>query len=164
MATTQPIEFPSLSDNRLPSGELDKQILRQLKHVWDQHSVTWDDKTKREFIDHIVNGDTRVTKTNQTQPSGHRLWKADHMTFAVWVIFRVTYDDEKLTRPREWLRTKYKNIDPQSWAGPVSKMPARPRGTNGGKAPSSKGNLGSHGKSHEPKSPQSIEAMEICEE
>ncbi|CVL12151.1 uncharacterized protein FPRN_02096 [Fusarium proliferatum] len=86
------------------------------------------------------------------------------MTFAVWVIFRVTYDDEKLTRPREWLRTKCKNIDPQSWAGPVSKMPARPRGTNGGKAPSSKGNLGSHGKSHEPKSPQSIEAMEICEE
>ncbi|KAG4252985.1 hypothetical protein FPRO03_08434 [Fusarium proliferatum] len=133
MATTQPIEFPSLSDSRLPSGELDKQILRQLKHVWDQHSVTWDDKTKQEFIDHIVNGDTRVTKTNQTQPSGHRLWKADHMTFA-------------------------------SWAGPVSKMPARPRGTNGGKAPSSKGNLGSHGKSHEPKSPQSIEAMEICEE
>ncbi|KAG5819115.1 hypothetical protein H9Q74_001220 [Fusarium xylarioides] len=163
MATTQPIEFPSLSDSCLPSSELDKQILRQLKHVWDQHSDTWGDKTKREFVDHVLKGYTRVTKTNQTQPSGHRLWGAGHMTFAVWVIFRVTYDDDKLSKPREWLRTKYKNIDPQSWAGPVSEKPAKLRGTNGGKASSSKGNLGSHGKSQEPDSPQSIEAMEICD-
>ncbi|KLP04300.1 Uncharacterized protein LW94_1693 [Fusarium fujikuroi] len=43
-------------------------------------------------------------------------------------------------------------------------MPAKSRGTNDGKSSSSKGNIGSHGKSQEPKSPQSIEAMEICEE
>ncbi|KAF5546780.1 hypothetical protein FMEXI_5470 [Fusarium mexicanum] len=81
------------------------------------------------------------------------------MTFAVWIIFRITYDDYKLSKPKEWLRTKYKNIDPQSWASPVSKKPVKPRGTKGKKARSSEENIASQ----EPKSPQSIEAMDICD-
>ncbi|KAF4499448.1 hypothetical protein FAGAP_4341 [Fusarium agapanthi] len=159
MADSPPVEFPSLSDSRLPSGEQDRQILRQLKNFWDQHSNKWDDETKHEFVDHIVKGYTKVTKTNQSQPSGHRLWKAGHMTFATWIIFRATYDEDKLSKPREWLRTKYKNIDPQSWASPMSKKPVKPRGTKGEKARSSEENL----PSQEPKSPQSIETMEICD-
>ncbi|KLO84675.1 Uncharacterized protein LW93_4954 [Fusarium fujikuroi] len=164
MATTQSTEFPSLDDVRLPSTPEDKELLKELKLAWDQHSAQWDNETKHEFVDRILKGYTKVTNTNQAQPSAHRLWKAGNITFAVWIILRVTYDEGKLSKPREWLQHKYENFDPQSWASPVSKMPAKSRGTNDGKSSSSKGNIGSHGKSQEPKSPQSIEAMEICEE
>ncbi|PNP61322.1 hypothetical protein FNYG_14008 [Fusarium nygamai] len=163
MATTQSTEFPSLSDSRLPSSELDKQILVQLKYAWDEHSDTWDEETKREFVDHILKGETKVTKTNQVQPSGHRLWKANDITFATWLIFRVTYDEEKLSKPKQWLLKKYKNIDPESWVSPVSKKSAKPRGTKGEKASSSEENLGTVGKSQEPKSLRPAEAMEICD-
>ncbi|KAF5707807.1 hypothetical protein FMUND_10906 [Fusarium mundagurra] len=163
MATTQPIEFPSLSDSRLPSSELDKQILVQLKDVWDEHSDTWDEETKREFVDHILKGYTKVTRSNQTYPSCHRLWKADHPTFARWVILRVTYDEDKLSTPREWLRQKYENFDPQSWASPVSKKPLKARGTRWESESSSEEDLGTLGKSQEPKSLRSAEAMEICD-
>ncbi|KAF5661878.1 hypothetical protein FCIRC_11681 [Fusarium circinatum] len=81
------------------------------------------------------------------------------MTFAVWIIFRITYDDYKLSKPKEWLHAKYKNIDPQSWASPVFKKPVKPRGTKGEKARSSEENLASQ----KPKSPQSIETMDICD-
>ncbi|CCT63568.1 uncharacterized protein FFUJ_05288 [Fusarium fujikuroi IMI 58289] len=164
MATTQPIEFPSLDDVRLPSTPEDKELLRELKLAWDQHSAQWDNETKHEFIDRILKGYTKVTNTNQAQPSAHRLWKAGNITFAVWIILRVTYDEEKLSKPREWLRHKYKNFDPQSWASPIPKKTPNPQGTNGGNTFSSKENLRSHANSQEPKSPQSIEAMEICEE
>ncbi|KAF5680969.1 hypothetical protein FDENT_8307 [Fusarium denticulatum] len=163
MATTQPTEFPSLSDSRLPSSELDKQILVQLKDVWNKHSDTWDEETKREFVDHILKGYTKVTKSNQAHPSCHRLWKADHPTFARWVILRVTYDEDKLSTPREWLRHKYENFDPQSWASPLSKKPLKAPGTRWESGPSSEENLGTLGKSQEPKSLRSAEAMEICD-
>ncbi|CZR37542.1 uncharacterized protein FPRO_02197 [Fusarium proliferatum ET1] len=148
MATTQSTEFPSLDDVRLPSTPEDKELLKELKLAWDQHSAHWDNDTKHEFVDRILKGYTKVTNTNQAQPSAHRLWKAGNITFA----------------PREWLQHKYENFDPESWASPVSKMPAKSRGTNGGKSSSSKGNIELHGKFQEPKSSQSIEAMEICEE
>ncbi|KAF5645212.1 hypothetical protein F25303_5721 [Fusarium sp. NRRL 25303] len=164
MATTQSTEFPSLDDVRLPSTPEDKELLKELKLAWDQHSAQWDNETKHEFVDRILKGYTKVTNTNQAQPSAHRLWKAGNITFAVWIILRVTYDEEKLSKPREWLRHKYKNFDPQSWASPVSKKTAKPPGTNAGNTLSSKESLRSHAKSQEPKSPQSIEAMDICEE
>ncbi|KAF5251454.1 hypothetical protein FANTH_3476 [Fusarium anthophilum] len=159
MADNSSIQFPSLSDPNLPSGDQDKQLLERLKVAWDRYSDKWDDESKRELVSLIKRGETKITKTNQVQPSGHRLWKADHMTFAVWIIFRITYDDYKLSKPKEWLRSKYKNIDPQSWASPVSKKPVKPRGTKGEKARSSEENLASQ----EPKSPQSIESMDICD-
>jgi len=164
MATTQSTEFPSLDDVRLPSAPEDKELLKELKLAWDQHSAQWDDETKHEFVDRILKGYTKVTNTNQAQPSAHRLWKAGNITFAVWIILRVTYDEEKLSKPKEWLRHKYKNFDPQSWASPVPKKTAKPPKTKAGNTFSSKENLRSHAQSQEPKSPQSIEAMEICEE
>ncbi|KAF5532195.1 hypothetical protein FNAPI_13001 [Fusarium napiforme] len=163
MATTQPTEFPSLSDRRLPSSELDKQILAQLKSVWDEHSDTWDEETKRELVDHILRGYTKVTKSNQIHPSCHRLWKADHPTFARWVVLRVTYDEDKLSTPREWLRHKYENFDPQSWASPVSKKPSNAPGTRWESISSSEEDLGTLGKSQEPMSLRSAEVMEICD-
>ncbi|KAF4439529.1 hypothetical protein FACUT_4085 [Fusarium acutatum] len=163
MATAQRkrTEFPSLDDVRLPSTPEDKELLEELKVTWDLHSDGRDEETKRDFVDHILKGYTKVTKTNQSQPSGHRLWEADHMTFTVWMIFLVTYDEDKLPKPREWLRH---NFDPHSWVSPEPKNTVKPRGTNDVKTSSSKENLRSHGKTQEPKSPQSIEAMEICEE
>ncbi|KAF5976713.1 hypothetical protein FBULB1_6847 [Fusarium bulbicola] len=159
MADNSSIQFPSLSDPNLPSSDQDKQLLERLKVAWDRYSDKWDDESKRELVSLIKRGETKITKTNQVQPSGHRLWKADHMTFAVWIIFRITYDDYKLSKPKEWLRAKYKNIDPQSWASLVSKKPVKPRGTKGEKSRSSEENLASQ----EPKSPQSIETMDICD-
>ncbi|KAF5576422.1 hypothetical protein FPANT_10905 [Fusarium pseudoanthophilum] len=163
MATTQRTEFPSLSDSRLPSSELDKRILVQLKGVWDEHSDTWDEETKRELVDHILKGYTKVTRSNQTYPSCHRLWKADHPTFARWVVLRVTYDEDKLSTPREWLRHKYENFDPQSWASPVSKKLLKAQGTRCESGSSSEEDLGTLWKSQEPKSLRSADAMEICD-
>ncbi|KAF5625084.1 hypothetical protein F52700_9459 [Fusarium sp. NRRL 52700] len=164
MATAQPTEFPSLDDVRLPSTPEDKEILKELKLAWDQHSAQWDNKTKHEFVDHILKGYAKVTKTNQSQPSGHRFWKAADMTFAIWIILRVTYDEDKLSKPKELLRYKYKNFDPESWVSPVFQKPAKPRRTNGEKTSSLEENLRSHGRSQDPIFPPSIEAMEICEE
>ncbi|KAI7769457.1 hypothetical protein LZL87_011341 [Fusarium oxysporum] len=163
MAGSRPTEFPSLDDVRLPSTPEDKDLLKELKLAWDQYSDKWDEETKREFVDHILKGYTKVTKTNHAQPSGHRLWKAGHMTFAVWIIFRVTYDEDKLSKPREWLRCRYKNIDPQSWVSPDYKNSRKLKGTQGEWRSSSKKNLGSDETSQATKPPQSAEAMEICD-
>ncbi|KAF4950821.1 hypothetical protein FGADI_7912 [Fusarium gaditjirri] len=155
MAGIQPVEFPSLGDNRLPSGEQDKQILRRLKNACGQHSAQWDDETKREFVEYILKGYTRVTKTNEAQPSGHRLWTPPNITFAVWLLFRVTYEDDKLTKPKEWLRAKYKNIDPNSWVSPKYKKPKKSKG----KRTSSSSN-----RATKPPPPQSSEPMNIFDD
>ncbi|KAG7415341.1 hypothetical protein Forpe1208_v006886 [Fusarium oxysporum f. sp. rapae] len=163
MAGSRPTEFPSLDDVRLPSTPEDKDLLKELKLAWDQYSDKWDEETKREFVDHILKGYTKVTKTNHAQPSGHRLGKAGNMTFAVWIIFRVTYDEDKLSKPRECLRCRYRNIDPQSWVSPDYKNSRKLKGTQGEWGSSSKKNLGSDETSQATKPPQSAEAMEICD-
>ncbi|EWG44860.1 hypothetical protein FVEG_05831 [Fusarium verticillioides 7600] len=148
-------------DSRLPSSGRDKQILVQLKS--DEHSDTWDEETKRELVDHILKGYTKTTKSNQIYPSCHRLWQANNPTFARWVVLRVTYDEDKLSTPREWLRHQYENFDPQSWASPVSKKPLKAQGTRCESEPFSEDDLGTLWKSQESKSLRSAESMEICD-
>ncbi|SCO39095.1 uncharacterized protein FFMR_05516 [Fusarium fujikuroi] len=154
MADNQSIQFPSLGDSSLPSSEQDKQLLGRLKSAWDQYSDKWDNETKREYIGYILDGKTKITKINKDQPSGYRLWKANDITFATWLIFWVTYDDDKLTKLKEWLRTKFKNIDPYSWISPNFKRPKK-----------SKSRIGSSSKTQAlPPPPQSNDPMNISDD
>jgi hypothetical protein len=99
--------------------------LVRLKELWEEHSHLWSQETKESLVQHILAGDTRITKTNEPQPSGHKLWTAK-ITFAVWIIFRAQYSMEKLSKMNARLVEEFPGIDPSSWKSPGFKKPRSP--------------------------------------
>ncbi|KAM0488817.1 hypothetical protein ACHAP7_000863 [Fusarium lateritium] len=98
------------------------ELLAHPKELWDEHSDVWDHETKESLIRYICQGDTDITKTNIETPSGHKLWRTP-ISFAIWTIFRVQYDQRKLPLMKSRMLEKFPGIDLSSWKSPGFKKP-----------------------------------------
>ncbi|KAJ3531332.1 hypothetical protein NM208_g8927 [Fusarium decemcellulare] len=92
----------------------DQHKLAEIKRVWDRFSHTWDEDTKGTIVDHLA--DIVTWPANETQPSGHKLWKV-RFNFGIWIIFRCLYPMDKLGKMKTKLLEQYPGIDPLSFNG-----------------------------------------------
>ncbi|KAL6353631.1 hypothetical protein LRP88_14129 [Fusarium phalaenopsidis] len=78
------MEFPALNTKGLSQVAVDQESLKRIKALWDEHSAKWPDGIQQTIIENLKH--VRWTKSNSTQPSGHRIWKDLDWDFAVWVL------------------------------------------------------------------------------
>ncbi|KAF4452941.1 hypothetical protein FALBO_16079 [Fusarium albosuccineum] len=76
-----------LNDTTLSQVAEDQHKLAKIKRVWDRFSHTWDEETKATIVSHLV--DIVTWPTNETQPSGHKLWK-------------MTIENQRPVPPPQW--------------------------------------------------------------
>ncbi|GKU03494.1 hypothetical protein FLAG1_04399 [Fusarium langsethiae] len=121
MASTTPArykKFPSLTNPVLSKTSENQQILRNLKEIYDNHSKDWDEGTRYNIIDYVLNGDTEVTERIARGPGKHKLLQRN-MTFAIWIVLRATYGLDRLARLQYRFAEKFPDIDPASFVSPV---------------------------------------------
>ncbi|RGP58272.1 hypothetical protein FLONG3_11443 [Fusarium longipes] len=111
-------EFPSLDHPVLSRTPENRQILRNLKNMYDKHSKGWDVATRHSVIDFVLNGETEVTERIARSPHRHRFLQRN-MTFAIWIVLRATYGLDKLTRLQHRFFKEFPGANPASFVSPL---------------------------------------------
>ncbi|KAI8719079.1 hypothetical protein NCS52_00688300 [Fusarium sp. LHS14.1] len=110
------MEFPALNSEHLSQAATDQASLGIIKALWDEHSDKLPDDIRQTILDNLEH--VRSTRSNATQPSGHRIWKDPNWNFGTWVVMAGIYGIGRLTTMKQTLESRFPDIDFDSMDGP----------------------------------------------